>query len=276
MNLAGIPILFLALAQAHVTPVGNALTLSAPLDVGFRQLYNLQFSEAHQTFLAYEQSHPEDAMGPTSRAAAYLFSEFERLGILQAELFVNDEMFEGRKKPEPNRDVRAAFTQEIEKSNQRADAVLARSPNDRDALLAKVLNLGLEADYLAMVEKRNMAAVSTSKKASNLAETLLHAAPDCYDAYLAIGVENYLLGLKPAPVRWFLRLYGAGTDKSEGVRKLELTAKKGHYLLPYAQLMLAVAALRDNDRNRARELLGNLAQEFPHNSLYQKELAKLQ
>jgi hypothetical protein len=276
MRLATIPVLFSALAQVHLAPVGNALRTTAPLDLGFRQMYNLQFDDAHQTFQAYEQSHPEDAMGPTSRAAAYLFNEFERLEILQTELFVNDDLFEGRKKPEPNQAVRAAFRQQIERSNQRADAALARSPDDRDALLAKVLNLGLEADYLALVEKRNLAAVSASKKASELAEQLLRVAPDCYDAYLAIGVENYLLGLKPAPVRWFLRLYGARTDKQEGIRKLELTAEHGHYLLPYARLMLAVAALRDNNHARARELLASLAQEFPHNTLYRKELAKLQ
>jgi hypothetical protein len=34
--------------------------------------------------------------------------------------------------------------------------------------------------------------------------------------------------------------------------------------------------LRDNDRDRARELLNNLAQEFPQNTLYHQELAKLQ
>jgi hypothetical protein len=276
MNSTIVPILFLALSQAILSPLGGVLVPSAPLDLGFRQMYNLQFDEAHETFQAYEQSHPDDAMGPTSRAAAYLFSEFQRLGVLQTELFVNDEMFEGRKRPEPNPAIRAAFMQSLERSNQRADAVLARLPSDRNALLARVLNQGLEADYLAMVEKRNMAAVSRAKRASRLAEELLRVAPDCYDAYLAIGVENYLLGLKPAPVRWFLRLYGAKTNKDEGIRKLELTAERGHYLLPYARLMLAVAALRDNDRNRARDLLGNLAHEFPNNTLYRQELAKLQ
>jgi len=276
MNFTAVPIVFLALSQAILSPLGSVLAPSTPLDLGFRQMYNLQFDEAHQTFLAYEQSHPDDAMGPTSRAAAYLFSEFERLGVLQTELFVNDEMFQGRKRPEPNAAVRAAFMQSLQRSNQRADAVLGRLPKDRNALLARVLNQGLEADYLAMVEKRNMAAVSRAKRASQLAEELLRVAPDCYDAYLAIGIENYLLGLKPAPVRWFLRLYGAKTNKAEGIRKLELTAERGHYLLPYARLMLAVAALRDNDRNRARDLLANLAHEFPNNTLYRQELAKLQ
>jgi hypothetical protein len=276
MRFAAIPILLLALAQGPAVQAGSVLLPTVPLDLGFSQMYNLQFDDAHKTFQAYEQAHPESAMVATSRAAAFLFSEFERMGVLQTELFVNDDLFQGRKKPDPNPSVRAAFHQTIEQSNRRADLTLARLPNDRNALLAKVLNLGLEADYLALVEKRNLAAVNVSKKASQLAETLLRVAPDCYDAYLAIGVENYLLSLRPAPVRWFLRLYGARTDKEEGIRKLELTAERGHYLLPYARLMLAVAALRDNNRGRARELLSYLAQEFPNNTLYRKELAKLQ
>jgi hypothetical protein len=109
-----------------------------------------------------------------------------------------------------------------------------------------------------------------------MAEKLLATDPTCYDAYLAIGVENYILGLKPAPVRWLLRLYGAQTDKDMGIQRLQLTATKGHYLLPFARLLLAVAALRDKNRNQARELLQNLAQEFPNNQLYKRELSRLQ
>jgi len=45
-------------------------------------------------------------------------------------------------------------------------------------------------------------------------------------------------------------------------------------------MLLAVAALRDKDKNRARNLLADLAQEFPQefpqNTLYQKELARIQ
>jgi hypothetical protein len=41
-------------------------------------------------------------------------------------------------------------------------------------------------------------------------------------------------------------------------------------------LLLAVAALRDNDRGRARALLQDLVTNFPQNHLYRKELAKLQ
>jgi hypothetical protein len=108
-----------------------------------------------------------------------------------------------------------------------------------------------------------------------LAEKLLAINPSNYDAYLAIGVENYILGSSPAPVRWILQIFGAQTDKLQGMEKVRLTAEKGHYLLPYARLLLAVAALRDRNRDKARDLLDGLAREFPNNPLYSRELARL-
>jgi hypothetical protein len=54
-----------------------------------------------------------------------------------------------------------------------------------------------------------------------------------------------------------------------------MTAEKGRYLGPFARLLLAVAALRDNDRASARALLAGLSQAFPRNHLYSEELAKI-
>ncbi|HVB81763.1 MAG TPA: hypothetical protein VNE82_17675 [Candidatus Binataceae bacterium] len=93
---------------------------------------------------------------------------------------------------------------------------------------------------------------------------------------LAIGVENYILSLNPAPVRWLLDIYGAETDQRTGIQKLTLTAAHGHYLEPYARVLLAVAALRERDPAQARHLLRDLVREVPRNQLYAKELALIQ
>ncbi len=276
MGAASIPLLFLALVQGLLSPISAALSPASPLDLGYRQMYNLEFSDAHTTFQVYQQSHPDDPLAPTSDAAAYLFEEFNRLGVLQTELFVDDEKFKDRQKPSPDPVNRENFNRALARSQQLADTILKRSANDRNALFATVLNLGLQSDYLALVEKRDLASLSYTKRAGLMAEKLLAIDPTCYDAYLAIGVENYVLGLKPAPVRWLLRLFGAETDKELGIQKLQLTAEKGHYLLPLARLLLAVAALREKNRHQARELLQNLAQEFPNNQLYRRELSRLQ
>jgi len=111
--------------------------------------------------------------------------------------------------------------------------------------------------------------------ARTLAEKLVSQNPSYYDAYLAIGVENYLLGITTAPVRWILRMAGAETNKDVGIANLKLTAEKGHYLAPYARLLLAVAALRNKDNSSARDLLASLSREFPQNGLYKRELARI-
>jgi hypothetical protein len=142
-------------------------------------------------------------------------------------------------------------------------------------MLAAVLCHGLQSDYLALIEKRYPAAFREMKAGRSQAEQLLSAHPEYYDAWIAIGVENYMLSIKPAPLRWLLRLTGGQTDRGLGIDKLRLTAEKGHYLAPFARLLLAVAALRDRDKDKARNLLASLAREFPHNPLYTQELASL-
>jgi hypothetical protein len=245
------------------------------LEIGYRQMYNLDFDGAHHTFESWEQTHPQDPLGPVSNAAAYLFSEFNRLHILETELFTDNERFENRSKLVPDPVAQRTFESELQKAEHIADGVLAQRPGDRDARFAKILAGGLRGDYIALVEKRNLAALASIKQTRAEAEHLLSEDPSYYDAYLAVGVENYLLGINPAPVRWLLRLSGAQTNKDEGIAKLQLTADKGHYLAPYARLLLAVAALRDHDQSKARALLSGLAEEFPQNPLYRKELDRI-
>jgi hypothetical protein len=256
----------------------SALSLSlsaADLESGYRSMYDLDFVAAHQIFAAWKQAHPDDPMGPVSNAAAYLFSELERLHVLDSELFVDDDKFRLRQHLTASPETKRVFEEELSNARRSAQRILSQAPDDQNALLADVLAHGLEADYLSLIEHHDLAALGVVKEGRVQAIRLLNAHPDCYDAYLAIGVENYLLSLKPAPVRWILNWSGAQTNKQEGIAKLRLTAEKGFLLKPYARMLLAVAALRDNDRTNAAQMLEGLAREFPHNRLYAAELARI-
>ena len=243
---------------------------------GFRQMYNLDFVGAHRTFGMYQSLQPDDPMGFVADAAAYLFSEFNRLHILESDLFVSDARFDKRGVEHPDPAVKASFETALARSDELVAKVLATSPTNANALFAKVLANGLRGDYAAMIERRNLASLSYMKASRSTAQQLLAVDPNCYDAYLAIGVENYLLGSTPAPVRWVLRVTGGQTDKQAGFERVRLTAQKGYYLAPFARLLLAVAALRDKDKSTAKTLLAGLAEEFPRNQLYSKELARIQ
>src|SRR4051812_470147 len=205
-------LLSLIMATLSLCPVefaGGAVAKSGDIYDGWLRMYDLRFDEAHQIFAAWRETHPTDPLGPASDAAAYLFSELARLGALESELFVDDERFAHRKKLTPDEGLKKRFMEMIAKADQQADVLLAKSSTDTDALFVKALVCGLRADYSALVEKENLAALSYTKQGRPFSDKLLEIKPDAFDAYLGLGVENYLLSLKSAPIRVFLRLSGS-------------------------------------------------------------------
>lgn len=246
------------------------------LDRGFSGLYNLDFAGAQKDFTAWQQLHPDDPMGPVSEAAGLLFSEFNRLGVLEAQFYENDSAFSERPKLAPSPELKLKFTEAIERAETLAHARLAKDPKNRDALFALTLSYGLQADYAALIEKRNLASLHYTKQASASAQELLAVCPDCYDALLATGFSKYIIGSMSAPVRWILRMGGLPADKQGGITDLQTTAEHGHYLAPFARILLSIAYVREKDNARALQLLGGLHREFPANTLFPREIAKLQ
>jgi len=265
-----------------IVVVGSVFALAAdpvftvpPLDHGFQLLYSLDFDRAHNIFVAWEKSHPDDPMGPTSDAAGLLFSEFNRLGVLESQFFELDKRFENRPKLDPDPVVRAQFNSAIARAQTIAHTRLDKNPKDKDALFAMTLTNGLEGDYAALIEKRNLASLHYTKEATAWGEQTLAADPDCYDAHIAGGISKYLIGSMAAPVRWLVRLGGISGDKQAGIKELKLTAERGHYLAPFANVLLAIAYVREHDKPHARELLASLRDQFPANPLFAKEIARL-
>jgi hypothetical protein len=251
---------------------------AAPSDLladGYQDMYNLRFEAAHKAFHDYEQANQADPMGPVSDAAAYLFFELEQLKILRSEFFADNDSFFAMKRQKGNPQVKRDFEAALARGKILSDAMLQKQPGARAAMLADVLRVALHANYLAMIEKDNWEALTEIKQARTQADALVKKYPDCFDAYVAMGVENYLLSQKAAPLRLFLRMTGAQTDKREGIVKLRIVAEQGQYLKPYAKILLAIAALRDENRTEAVGLLKQLSVQFPRNDLFLDELKKL-
>jgi hypothetical protein len=188
---------------------------------------------------------------------------------------VHDDALLHASKPQSDPAVRRAFDATLDRAQKLTSAALKTDARDPNALFASITILGLRADFDALIDKRYLSSLGFMKNGRTVAEKLLAIDPSWYDAHLAVGVENYILSLKAAPVRWFLQMAGAQTDREHGIERLKITAEKGTYLKPYARLLLAVAALRAHDNPQARTLLGELAQQFPHNPLYAEELARI-
>ena len=246
-----------------------------PLDHGFQLLYNLNFEQAHNVFTGWEQSHPDDPLGPTFDAAGLLFSEFHRLGVLESQFFEDDKTFEHRSALKPDPTVREKFDAAIQKAQDTARTRLGKDSKDEDALFAMTLTDGLDADYAALIEKRDLASLHYTKESTVWAEKTLAVDPNCYDAHIASGISKYIVGSMAATVRWLVRLGGVSGDKQAGIQELKIVARHGHYLAPFANILLAIAYVRDHDHQHAVELLASLREQFPANPLFAQELARL-
>jgi hypothetical protein len=66
------------------------------------------------------------------------------------------------------------------------------------------------------------------------------------------------------------------SDEQGGIADLETTAEHGHYLAPFARILLSIAHVREKDNSRALQLLTGLRCEFPANTLFSREIAHLQ
>ncbi|MGH9649236.1 MAG: hypothetical protein ACRD3I_02080, partial [Terriglobales bacterium] len=230
---------------------------------------------AEKQFHLWQGQHPDAPVGPAAEAAGLLFSEFDRMGILEAQFFADDSSFKEKKKVSPDPQVRARLDSVLERSEELAHKRLASSPEDADALFAMTMVYGLRADYAALIEKRNLASLRYSREASGWAQKLLAVQPDNSDAYLATGVHNYIIGSLAAPWRWILRLGGYSGDKRKGMADVERAAQHGRYLAPFGRILLAIAYVRDKDTARAREILVGLNRDFPRNPLFPREIQRL-
>src|SRR5271170_6790416 len=162
------------LAIAPYASPGTADAQPPPLlQQGYHSMYNLDFTQATQDFDEWEKLHPLDPMGPVAQAAALLFAEFARLGVLEARLFVDDKTFEARKLPPADPKVKAQFDHLLSLGDQLAAAALIKDVGDTNARFAKVLSLGLRSDYAALIDNSDWSAFNYTKQGRKDANILL-------------------------------------------------------------------------------------------------------
>jgi hypothetical protein len=266
-------------------PAANTDTSSLPrveadpsagmLEGGFRNLYELNFKGGREKFVSYQKLEPRDPMGKAAEAASYLYEQFNSKGIFTSEFFLSDEKFLGGAIGTPQDNRNDAFLTANHVARDMAETVLKTEPRDSHSLLVLTMTDGMEADYDALLVKKQMAGLSLTKQADAEAAKLLAVDPSAEDAYMALGAANYVIGCLPSYKRAFLWFGGIHGDREKGMEQLQRAADHGHYMQGFAKAWLALAYEREHQPEQARRLLTELMAEYPANPLYAKELALL-
>ena len=205
----------------------------------------------------------------------YLFSELDRLGILESQFFLDEGRRLDRRELQPDAGTRMELMTAVEQARRHALAKLETNPEDPQALFCLSVASGMMADYIALVQKQRLRSLTYAKQSHSYAVRLLRADPTFHDAYLTTGLSEYLVSRLPFFVRWFVRFEQVRGSKKQAIENLQRVAASGRYLGPFARILLVVIYLRDKLFEPAHELLSELTAQFPGNALFRRELAEL-
>ena len=158
----------LALATAVVAGQANTAAEQTAIDRAFNRMYNFDFPGAHVILDEHMKTHPDDPLAYSVRGAAYLFSEFHRMKILELEFFADDDKVTDKKRAKPDPVARTRLFQVTGKAKNLAKERLALDANDRDALMAYCLASAVETDYTGLVDKKYFRSYSLSKETQQI------------------------------------------------------------------------------------------------------------
>jgi len=260
-----------AAATSSDTPAFSSVP---ELEEGFHALYVQKFPEARDIFQKWANDHPDEPFGQVALAASYLFEEFYLQHVLTSDYFLNDKRFLGGIAGTPDPDRIHGFEIAAGKARSLAFQRLKKNSRDPEGLFALTLVAGMESDASSMLLKKHYDALKHLKEANVNAEILLKERPDAYDAYVALGCANYIIGSLPGSARFMLWFGGIHGDKRLGMEEVQKTVDGGRYLKPFAQVLLALSARREKQNALAQKLLKELTEEFPGNSVYITEYEK--
>jgi hypothetical protein len=240
---------------------GPAFSSTPELEQGYRLLYQQKFAEARQIFQTWADQNPTEPFGQVSLAATYLFEEFFLQHVLTSDYFLDDKRFLGGITGTPNPDRIKKFQESCGHARTLSLQLLKGHPRDPEALYALTLCSGMQSDADSMLLRKHYDALKHLKDANA-------------NAYVAPGVAYYVIGSLSSSARFVLWFGGIHGDKKLGMSEVQKTADNGHYLKPFAQILLALSARREKNEALAQKNLKQLTEEFPGNEVYDTEYAK--
>jgi len=262
---------------AAEVPSGDAPAFAAvpELNAGFDLLYEQKFAEARQVFTSWESRNLEDPFGEVAVAASYLFEELCDQGVLTSDFFLNEKKFLHGIDGRPNPERMSHFGEALARARELAMVRQKTNPNDGEALFALTLAAGMESDAESILQKKHLDGLKHLKEANKYAESLLAGNPDAVDAYIALGIANYIIGSQTAGSRFALWFDGIHGNKKLGMEQVAKTAENGRYLRPFAKILLALAACREKQVALAQKLLRELSEQYPASELFVSEYDKV-
>ena len=273
----------LAILALHGSAPGQTSTLAslfppqqlARIQQGIRDIYDLKFDRAEQTFQSMIRESPDDPAGYAYLAMTFWVQELSNTQELSIDRFAASDFFSEEAKAVPNIDParEARFRQASQEAIDRARDRLAKNSSDRLALFLLGLAYQNIASYEGALKRSWWQAFRMGVKTYNYHDQLLRRDSNFHDARLTIGAYNYVAASLKRSIRWIAILMGHVGSKERGKADLELAAEKGVLVADDARITLSLIYAREKNYSKSYQYLEQLLKRHPDNYLVHLDMA---
>jgi hypothetical protein len=272
---------FCLAAQAQ-TQAAVEKTASHPAEAEFDRarnegndaLYNLDYTTARDRYVRMTKLVPDHPAGYVYLANNLWLETLNASRRLSTSVYTSGSFYAQDKdedKVDPKRD--REFSNLIKHAITLTEARTKKDPNDVEAIYYQAAAVGLRAGYNVTVKRSFRRAIGDANESIQLQKKVVKLDPNYVDAYMSIGLYEYVIDSLPWVWRTLARLAGLTGSKKKGIEHLETVAQRGKYTSDDARVLLIGIYSRERQPERALEQISYLANKYPRNYLFGLERA---
>lgn len=253
---------------------GDPAAFEAARREGVDFLYNLDYVSAKARFDEMVRLDPDHPAGYYYLATAKWLSILNSMRRLQTGLYTDDSFFAGSSDeidPQQEREFRQLVSRSILVSKAR----LRENSRDIEALYFQGAAYGMLAGFEATVARRFKSALDNAKRGVERHKKVIKLDPNFGDAYLSIGLYDYVIGTLPWLIRYGLKLVKVSGNKRKGLDSIQKALSNSRYGNEDAKVVLITLYRREEENEAALALLDELIAKYPLNYLHRLERAGL-
>ncbi len=239
--------------------------LMQKVESGFTHIYNLDYGKAQESFEALAKEHPRHPAPPLYTATSVWLRELFQRQDLDLDLFISPSYFD-----KPTTRVMPAAERErffalVERSQELSEAILEQDPQNQDARYFLGSAQGILASFAITIDRSKKTAFDHGKKAYRFHKELVEENPDYYDAYMSVGLYEYVVGNLPWYIKWLAAMVGYRGSVQRGFEYLDLAVEKGRFVSDDARVLQMVLFVREKRYGEALENVRHIRRKGPRN-----------
>jgi tetratricopeptide (TPR) repeat protein len=248
---------------------------------GGEAMFNIDYTTAVAKFEEIRKRLPHHPAGDLYLATALWLRHLNKSRRLQTGLYRSGSSFyagadKAREETEGDAvdaGVDRAFRDRMAQAKTKALALVAKNKNDADALYFLGSFYGVMAGYEASTARKFFSAMRNGSRCVDAHEKVLKLKPDYYDAYLSVGLYDYIVGSLPFGYKALATMVGIRGNKKRGITRLQTLVDKNTVTSDDARVMLLAVFRNEKRDDDALSLLEQLSSKYPKNYLLKLEIA---